>query len=297
MTQTWQGTFTALVTPFQPDHSVDEAALRRLVDTQVEGGVEGLVPCGTTGEAATMSTAEKLRVVEIVREQSAGRVRVLAGAGGNATDAVVDLARDLEKLEVDGVLVVVPYYNKPTPEGLYRHFATVADAVQVPIIMYNVPSRTGGNMAAGTALRLAAHGNVAGTKEASGNLSQVMEIIDGAPPDFAVLSGEDNLALPIVALGGHGVISVVSNETPDLMSQMVRAALEGDVAEAKRLHYRLLGLMNVNFIETNPIPVKAALAMMGLIAEQYRLPLVPLAEANRQIVQRELARLGLVEAV
>jgi 4-hydroxy-tetrahydrodipicolinate synthase len=297
MTQTWQGTFTALVTPFQRDASVDEAALRTLVDKQIEGGVEGLVPCGTTGEAATMSTAEKLRVVEIVREQSAGRGRVLAGAGGNATDAVVALARDLERLEVDGVLVVVPYYNKPTQEGLYRHFATVADAVQVPIIMYNVPGRTSANMAAGTALRLAAHGNVAGTKEASGDLSQVMEIIDGAPSDFAVLSGEDNLAFPIVALGGHGVISVVSNEVPDGMSRMVRAALAGNVAEAKRLHYRLLRLMNVNFIETNPIPVKAALAMMGLIAEQYRLPLVPLAEVNRQIVQRELATLDLVEAV
>ncbi len=296
MTQTWQGTFTAIVTPFRRDGSLDEAALRTLVDRQIEGGVDGLVPCGTTGESATMSTEEKIRVIEIVREQSNDRVRVLAGAGGNSTAAVVTLAKQIDQVSVDGILIVVPYYNKPTQEGLCQHFATVADAVEAPVVMYNVPGRTSANMTAETALRLAEHGNIAGTKEASGALTQVMEIIRGAPSGFSILSGEDNLAVPIIALGGHGVVSVASNEAPAMMSEMVRSALEGKMTEARELHYRLLGLMNVNFIETNPIPVKAALAMMGLIEEQYRLPLVPMAEANREKLHLELMKLDLVAA-
>ena len=294
MTRTWQGTFTAIVTPFSRDGSFDETALRTLVDRQIEGGVDGLVPCGTTGESATMSTEEKIRVIEIVREQSNDRVRVLAGAGGNSTAAVVALAKQIDQVSVDGILIVVPYYNKPTQEGLYQHFATVADAVEAPVVMYNVPGRTSANMTAETALRLAEHGNIVGTKEASGALTQVMEIIRGAPPEFSILSGEDNLAVPIIALGGHGVVSVASNEAPAMMSEMVRSALEGKMTEARELHYKLLGLMNVNFIETNPIPVKAALAMMGLIEEQYRLPLVPLAEANREKLHLELMKLNLV---
>ncbi len=296
MTQTWQGTFTAIVTPFRRDGSLDEDALRTLVDRQTEGGVDGLVPCGTTGESATMSTEEKIRVIEIVREQSNARVRVLAGAGGNSTAAVLALAKQIDQVSVDGILIVVPYYNKPTQEGLYQHFATVADAVEAPVVMYNVPGRTSANMTAETALRLAEHGNIAGTKEASGALTQVMEIIRGAPSGFSILSGEDNLAVPIIALGGHGVVSVASNEAPAMMSEMVRSALEGKMTEARELHYKLLGLMNVNFIETNPIPVKAALAMMGLIEEQYRLPLVPMAEANREKLLLELMKLDLVPA-
>jgi 4-hydroxy-tetrahydrodipicolinate synthase len=296
VTRTWQGTFTAIVTPFRRDGSLDEAALRTLVDRQIEGGVDGLVPCGTTGESATMSTEEKIRVIETVREQSNDRVRVLAGAGGNSTAAVVTLAKQIDQVSVDGILIVVPYYNKPTQEGLYQHFATVADAVEAPVVMYNVPGRTSANMTAETALRLAEHGNIAGTKEASGALTQVMEIISGAPPGFSILSGEDNLAVPIIALGGHGVVSVASNEAPAMMSEMVRSALEGKMTEARELHYKLLGLMNVNFIETNPIPVKAALAMMGLIEEQYRLPLVPMAEANREKLHLELMKLDLVAA-
>ena len=296
MTRTWQGTFTAIVTPFRRDGSLDETALRTLVDRQIEGGVDGLVPCGTTGESATMSTAERVRVIEVVREQSDSRVRVLAGAGGNSTAAVVELAKQIDQLSVDGVLIVVPYYNKPTQEGLYQHFATVADAVEAPVVMYNVPGRTSSNMTAETALRLAEHGNIAGTKEASGALTQVMEIIRGAPSGFSILSGEDNLAVPIIALGGHGVVSVASNEAPAMMSEMVRSALEGKMTEARELHYKLLGLMNVNFIETNPIPVKAALAMMGLIEEQYRLPLVPISEANREKLHLELMKLDLVAA-
>jgi 4-hydroxy-tetrahydrodipicolinate synthase len=296
VTRTWQGTFTAIVTPFRRDGSLDETALRALVDRQIEGGVDGLVPCGTTGESATMSTEEKIRVIEIVREQSNDRVRVLAGAGGNSTAAVVELAKQIDQVSVDGILIVVPYYNKPTQEGLYQHFAAVADAVQAPVVMYNVPGRTSANMTAETALRLAEHGNIAGTKEASGTLTQVMEIIRGAPSGFSILSGEDNLAVPIIALGGHGVVSVASNEAPAMMSEMVRSALEGKMTEARELHYKLLGLMNVNFIETNPIPVKAALAMMGLIEEQYRLPLVPIAEANREKLHLELMKLDLVAA-
>jgi 4-hydroxy-tetrahydrodipicolinate synthase len=296
MTQPWQGTFTAIVTPFQPDGSLDESSLRTLVDRQIEGGVDGLVPCGTTGESATMSTAEKLRVIEIVREQSDGRARVLAGAGGNSTSGVVALATEIDRIGVDGILIVVPYYNKPTQEGLYQHFATVADAIQAPVVMYNVPGRTSTNMTGATALRLADHGNIVATKEASGSLAQVMEIVQGAPPGFSILSGEDDLTLPIIALGGHGVVSVASNEAPAMMSDMVRLALDGKVADAKTLHYKLLGLMHVNFIETNPIPVKAALALMGLIQEEYRLPLTRISEANRAKLRLELAKLQLVEA-
>ena len=296
MIRSWRGTFTAIVTPFKRDGSLDEAALRTLVDRQIEGGVDGIVPCGTTGESVTMSTAERIRVIEIVQEQSNDRVRVLAGAGGNSTAAVVTLAKQIDRVSVDGILIVVPYYNKPTQEGLYQHFATVADAVEAPVVMYNVPGRTSANMTAETALRLAEHGNIVGTKEASGALTQVMEIIRGAPAGFSILSGDDNLAVPIIALGGHGVVSVVSNEAPAMMSEMVRSALEGKMTEARELHYQLLGLMNVNFIETNPIPVKAALAMMGLIEEQYRLPLVPMAEANREKLHLELMKLDLVAA-
>jgi 4-hydroxy-tetrahydrodipicolinate synthase len=295
MTRAWQGTFTAIVTPFQQGGTLDESALRTLVDRQIEGGVDGLVPCGTTGESATMSTEEKLRVVEIVREQIAGRALVLAGAGGNSTHAVVELARQIERVGVDGMLIVVPYYNKPTQEGLFQHFATVADALQTPVVMYNVPGRTSANMTAATALRLAEHGNVVATKEASGSLAQVMEIVKGAPPGFSILSGEDDLTLPIIALGGHGVVSVASNEAPAMMSDMVRLALDGKMADARELHYKLLGLMHVNFIETNPIPVKAALALMGLIQEAYRLPLTPMADAKREKLRVELAKLQLIE--
>ncbi len=297
MTLPWEGTFTAIVTPFQSDGSPDEAALRTLVDRQVEGGVSGLVPCGTTGEGATMSTDEKIRVIDIVREQSNGRVRVLAGAGGNSTSDVITLAKQIAGLNVDGLLIVVPYYNKPTQEGLFQHFSAVADAVQTPVVMYNVPGRTSANMTAETALRLAEHGNIAGTKEASGSLPQVMEIVSNAPSDFAVLSGEDDLTLPIITLGGRGVVSVVANQIPGMMSDMVRAALDGRVDDARKLHYKVLGLMKINFIETNPIPVKAALAMMGLIEEHYRLPLVPMSDANRTRLHLELVKLGLVEGV
>ncbi len=295
MSKPWQGTFTALVTPFTADGAIDEDALAKLVDLQIEGGVEGIVACGTTGESATLSNEEQLRVIQLVRERVDARVMVMAGAGGNSTEKVVAQARAAGSLGVDGILSVVPYYNKPTQEGLYRHFSELADALDVPVILYNVPSRTGANLLPVTVRRLAKHENVRGIKEASGNLSQVMELLGERPKGFRVLSGEDYLAFSILGLGGDGVVSVVSNEVPMLMSRMVREALAGRLADAREIHFRLLGLMNANFLESNPIPVKAALAMMGLIGEHYRLPLVPIDEENRSRLREELALLDLVE--
>ena len=294
MLEAWKGTYTAIVTPFVPDGGIDEESLRKLVDFQVDGGVEGIVPCGTTGESATMSLEEQKKVVRTVLEQVEGRVLVLAGAGGNSTSQVTAIAREMESLGVDGILSVVPYYNKPTQEGMFQHFTRVADAVSIPIVLYNVPSRTGSNMLPETALRLAEHENVTGIKEASGNLPQVMEIIKGAPEQFRVLSGEDNLTFPLLGLGGDGVISVVANEVPMMMSRMVRDSLAGNWDEARKIHYKLLGLMNVNFVETNPIPAKAALAMMGIIEECYRMPLVPLQDESRGKLRRELVKLELI---
>jgi 4-hydroxy-tetrahydrodipicolinate synthase len=294
MLEAWKGTYTAIVTPFKSDGSIDEDGLRKLVDFQVDGGVEGLVPCGTTGESATMSLEEQKKVVRTVLEQVEGRVLVLAGAGGNSTSQVTTHAREMESLGADGILSVVPYYNKPTQEGMYQHFSRVADEVSIPIILYNVPSRTGSNMLPETALRLAEHDNISGIKEASGNLLQVMEIIKGAPERFRVLSGEDNLTFSLLGLGGDGVISVVANEVPMMMSRMVRDGLAGNWDGARRLHYRLLGLMNVNFVETNPIPAKAALVMMGLIEENYRLPLVPMKDESRAKLRQELLTLELI---
>jgi 4-hydroxy-tetrahydrodipicolinate synthase len=296
MREQWQGTFTALATPFKSDGSIDEPALRNLVDFQVDGGIDGLVPCGTTGEAATMSLEEQREVVGIVVETVDGRVPVIAGAGGNATDKVIVVAKEMESLGVDAVLSVVPYYNKPTQEGMLRHFTCVADSVSIPVILYNVPSRTGSNMLPETAIRLAEHENIHGIKEASGSLGQVMDIIRRRPDGFRVLSGEDDLTFSIVALGGDGVISVVANEVPMMMSGLVRDALDGKWSEARELHYKILDVMRANFIETNPIPVKAALAMMGLIEENYRLPLVPMGEDNRRKLRSHLTKLDLVES-
>ena len=295
MSEPWRGTFTALVTPFAADGAVDEQALAKLVDLQVEGGVEGIVACGTTGESATLSNEEQLRVIQLVKERVEGQVMVVAGAGGNSTDRAVAQARAAGSLGVDGILSVVPYYNKPTQEGLYRHFSELADAVDVPVILYNVPSRTGSNLLPVTVKRLAEHENVRGIKEASGNLSQVMEILGERRAGFSVLSGEDYLAFSILGLGGDGVVSVVSNEVPMLMSRMVRETLAGRLAEAREIHFRLLGLMSANFLEANPIPVKAALAMMGLIGEHYRLPLVPIGKEHRSRLREQLVCLNLVE--
>jgi 4-hydroxy-tetrahydrodipicolinate synthase len=291
----FQGTGTAMITPFKSDGSVDEKALRRFVDFQIDGHVDMLLPCGTTGEGATLDENETDRVVQIVIEQSRQRVPVIVGAGSNSTAKAIQMTKRAKRLGADGVLSVGPYYNKPTQQGYYEHFKAIAEADDIPVIVYNVPGRTGGNIEAKTMLRLAEIPNIVAVKEASGNLGQIMDIIREAPPEFRVLSGDDALALAIVVLGGDGVVSVVSNETPAMMSAIIDAALQGNVEKARELHYKLLPLMNVNFIESNPIPAKAALAMMGLIEENYRLPLVRITSANREKVAQVVEELGLLQ--
>ena len=295
MSKQWRGTFTALVTPFSGDGSIDAEALERLVEIQLDGGVEGLVPCGTTGEAATLTNDEHMRVIEQVIELAGGRATVLAGVGGNDTRNVILLAKQAQEVDADGVLAVAPYYNKPTQAGMRAHFEQIAESVDIPLILYNVPGRTSSNILPDTVLRLAEHPNIHGIKEASGNLGQVMAILGGRPAGFSVLSGEDHLTFALICLGGDGVISVVSNEVPGPMSDMVRAALSGDLEAARSEHFRLLRLMNANFIESNPIPAKAAMAMMGLLEENYRLPLVPMDPTNREKLRQVLVALDLIE--
>jgi 4-hydroxy-tetrahydrodipicolinate synthase len=278
----FEGCGTALVTPFTRDGAVDERALRGLLRFQIENGIDFLVPGGTTGESATLSRAEHERVVEIAIEEAGGSgTPVLAGAGGNNTAAVMELARALERLGADGILSVAPYYNKPTQEGLFQHFAAIAGAVKIPVILYNVPGRTSSNIEPATVARLAAIANIVGIKEASGNLAQVGDVIAAVPPGFTVLSGDDALTLAIIAVGGRGVISVASNEIPGPMTRLVRAANDGNFAAARELHYRYLPLMEANFVESSPAPVKTALARMGLCEEVFRLPLVPLRDSSR----------------
>jgi 4-hydroxy-tetrahydrodipicolinate synthase len=290
----FQGCGTALITPFRPDLSLDEEALRRLVRRQIEGGIHFLVPCGTTGENPTLSREEHLRVVEITLEEAQGRAPVLAGCGGNDTRRVVELARDLEALGADGLLVVTPYYNKPTPEGLYQHFREVARATRLPIVVYNVPGRTGLNVEPATLARLAEIETVVGVKEASGNISQIAAIFQAVPPSFAVLSGDDAITLPLIALGGVGIISVVSNEVPFAMARLTSLCLEGDFPAAREMQRRLHPLMEVNFIESNPGPVKAAMALMGLIDPVFRLPAVHPKPESLKKIEKVLLGLGLI---
>lgn len=291
----WTGAGTALVTPFTRSGAVDEAALRRLVRRQIDGGIHFLCPCGTTGEAPTLSAAERLRVVAIVIEEAAGRVPVLAGAGGYNTQDVVALAREMERIGANGLLSVTPYYNKPTPEGLYQHYLAIADSTALPVIVYNVPGRTGTNIDVPTLQRLAPIPNIVGVKEASGNMAQMCDLCRGVPSDFIVLSGDDGLALPLMAVGGRGVISVASNQAPSAMVQMVEAAERNDFAAARAIHARLMPLMQVNFIEPNPVPVKAALAAMGLVEEVYRLPLVPPRPESKEKIVKVLKELALLK--
>jgi len=291
----FRGTGTALVTPFTSSGAVDERALRKLVDLQIAGRVEALLPTGTTGESVTLSEDEQIRVVEIVLDQARGRVKVFAGAGSNATSKAMVLSKRMVAAGVDGILSVAPYYNKPTQEGFYRHYAAIASAVDAPIIMYNVPGRTASNMDAGTTVRIAREiPSIAGIKEASGNFGQIMDILRHRPEGFGVWSGDDAITLPMIALGADGIVSVVANEVPKMFSDMVRLSLRGKFPEAVVLHNKLLDLMNLNFIESNPIPVKAALAMMGLIKEYYRLPLVPLSKKHRPKLRAVLHALKLV---
>jgi len=292
----FRGTGTALVTPFKSNGTVDEVALRDLVDFQIAGGVEALLPTGTTGESVTLGEDEQQFVVKTVLEQARGRVKVVAGAGGNATTKVIGIAKKMMDLGVDGILSVAPYYNKPTQEGFYQHYSAIAEAVEAPIILYNVPGRTASNMTAETTLRIAGEiPNVVGIKEASGNFSQIMEILRKRPAGFGVWSGDDAVALPLIALGGDGVVSVVSNEVPKIFSSMIRLCLKGRFDKAVPLHNKLLPLMEFNFVESNPIPVKAALAMMGMIEDRYRLPLVQLSEQHRPKLKKILEDLGVLD--
>ena len=291
------GAITALVTPFSLDAQVDISALRRLVNRQLEGGIDALVPCGSTGEAATLSDAEYRLVVETVAREVAGRVPVIAGAGSNDTAKAIRLTHIAEQAGADGLLHVTPYYNKPTPSGLIAHFTAIAAATDLPIIAYNVPGRTGSNLNADMLMRLIRSvPQIIGVKEASGDIGQIMTIIANAPKEFVVLAGDDAFALATIAVGGKGLISVARKEIPKEMSALVRAAMTMDWTKAKTLHYEWLDLMNANFLETNPIPVKAALSMMGLVRDVFRLPLTPMEEVNRLALRSVLARHNLLAA-
>jgi len=292
-----KGCGTALVTPFRADGSLDEQALRRLVRFQVQEGIHFLVPCGTTGESPTLAHQEHLRVVEIALEEarSASRkVPVFAGAGGNNTAKIASLIKELEAMGVDGILSVSPYYNKPTQEGIYQHYRALSDSTRLPIIVYNVPGRTGSNVEPATLARLAGLEHIVAVKEASGNITQMAEVLEQAPPGFAVLSGDDAITLPLMALGGAGIISVASNEIPGMMARLATLCLDNDYAAARELHRRIFPLMQINFIESNPMPVKAVLAMMGMIEENYRLPMYPMKPESRAKLQKVLAGLGLL---
>ena len=291
------GCGTALVTPFRRDLSLDEETLRRLVRRQIAAGINFLVPCGTTGESPTLSHEEHLRVVAITLEEAKGKVPVLAGAGGYDTRTVIEMAREAERMGVDGILSVTPYYNKPTQEGLYHHFKAIAASISLPIILYNVPPRTNVNIDPATVRRLSEIENIIGVKEASGNISQITQVIQQVPEEFLVLSGDDALTLPLAAMGGKGIISVASNEIPAEMTRLAQLCLAGNFAEARTMQRKWLPLLEVNFIETNPTPVKAAMAEMGLLEPVFRLPLVPPRTENLAKIRAVLESLALLERV
>ena len=288
------GCGTALVTPFRKDQSLDEQTLRTLVRRQIQAGISFLVPCGTTGESPTLTRAEHLRVVEITLEEAKGKIPVLAGAGGYNTAEVIEIAKELRHMGADGILSVTPYYNKPTQEGLVQHFQAIAKAVPLPIIVYNIQGRTGVNVEPATLKRLAEIDNIVGVKEASGNISQMATVLHLLPDPFIVLSGDDAITIPLIALGGRGVISVVANEIPAEFAKLTQLALAGDLAGARALQRKWFALMDVNFCETNPGPVKAAMAMMGLLEPAFRLPMVPPSEANRAKIETVLKSAGLL---
>ncbi len=295
MKANFQGSLVALVTPFR-DGKVDEPKIRELVEFHIANGTDGLIPCGTTGESPTLSHDEHKRVVEIVIEAARGRLPVIAGTGSNSTAEAIDLTAHAKKAGAAGALVVNPYYNKPTQEGLYRHFKAIAEAVDIPILVYNIQGRTAVNVETDTMARLAKIPNIVGAKEASGSLDQMTQVILACGSDFTVLSGDDNLTLPLMVVGGRGVISVVANIVPRETADMVHAALEGDWKRARELFHRLFPLCRAMFIETNPIPVKEAMAMMGMIAPEFRLPLCRMADANRERLRTVLQQFGLLKA-
>ncbi len=295
MSAPFQGSFVALVTPFR-NGRLDEAKVRELVELHASHGTDGIVPCGTTGESPTLSHDEHKRVVEVVIEAARGRLKVVAGTGSNSTAEAIDLTRHAERVGAAGALIVNPYYNKPTQDGLYRHFRAVAEAVAIPILVYNIQSRTAVNVETATLERLVRDArNVAGVKEASGSLDQMSQVIAACGPDFSVLSGDDNLTLPLLAIGGHGVISVIANILPRETADMVHAALEGDWKRARDLHYRLFPLARAAFLETNPIPIKEAMAMAGMIEPEFRLPMCRMSDANRERLRAILTQYALVK--
>ena len=289
------GSAVALVTPFRQDRSIDTDALRRLVQFHIEAGTDMIIPCGTTGESPTLSGEEQFEIIRTVKEEAGGRIKIAAGAGTNATLHAVELAKNAEKAGASAILSVAPYYNKPSQEGIYQHYKHIAEAVSVPIIIYNVPGRTGCNVAASTILRLA-HDfeNIAAVKEASDNFTQIAELLAERPDNFSVLTGEDSLILPFMAMGGDGVISVATNEVPSKVKGLVEAVRRGDLAEAQAINSTYRNLFRLNFIESNPVPVKYILARMGMIEENYRLPLVPLSSESKAIIDKEIKSLGLI---
>jgi len=295
MRRSFQGSIVALVTPFR-DGRVDEPTLRELVETHVRNGTDGMVPCGTTGESPTLSHDEHKRVVEIVIQAARGRIPVIAGTGSNSTAEAIDLTVHAKKAGADGALLVSPYYNRPTQQGLYEHFKAVAEAVDLPILVYNIQSRTAVNVETETLARLAAEcRNIVGVKEASGSLDQMTQVIVACGPEFTVLSGDDTLTLPLMAVGGRGVISVIANIVPKETAELTHAALDADWKRARELHLKLFPLTKAMFIETNPIPVKEAMAMMGMIAPEFRLPLCRMSEPNRERLKKILTQFGLLK--
>ncbi|MFP4429630.1 MAG: 4-hydroxy-tetrahydrodipicolinate synthase [Spirochaetota bacterium] len=289
----FQGAFTALVTPFRKDGAIDEESLRRLVNFQIDEGIAGIVPMGTTGESPTVSHDENIDVIRIVVEETRGRVPVIAGTGSNSTSEAVDMTRRAKEIGADATLQVAPYYNKPNQEGLYQHFTKVADEGGLPVIVYNIPGRTGRNIDTSTIIRLAEHPGIQAVKEAAGSLPQFMDTIAGVPDDFDVLSGDDNFALPVTLMGARGVISVASNLLPGRMQRLIEAGIEGRTEEAVTEHYRLLPFFRALFIDTNPIPIKYAMARAGHLTESYRLPLTPLSPELRKQVDAVLSDLGI----
>jgi 4-hydroxy-tetrahydrodipicolinate synthase len=285
-----------MVTPFRNDGSLDEITLRKLIRRQIEQGIDFLVPCGTTGESPTLTREEHVKVVAITVEEAAKKVPVLAGAGGNNTREVVEMARACQKAGADGILSVTPYYNKATQEGLFQHYKAISEAIEIPIILYSVQGRTGVNIEPATVVRLAAIERIIGIKEASGNITQIAEIIDKVPEKFIVLSGDDAMTLPVIALGGRGVISVVSNQIPGAMSELARLANRNDFTGARRLQHQWLPLMQINFVEANPLPVKWAMSAMGLLDPVYRLPLLEPLAASKQKIEQVLESVGLMAA-
>jgi 4-hydroxy-tetrahydrodipicolinate synthase len=295
MSQTFQGSFVAMVTPFR-NGKVDEAKLGELVEFHVTHGTDGLIPCGTTGESPTLNHDEHHRVVEIVIEAARGRIRVIAGTGSNSTAEAIDMTKHAERAGAAGALVVNPYYNKPTQEGLYRHFRAVAESVAIPVLLYNIQSRTAINVETDTLARLARDvKNIVGVKEASGSLDQMSQVIAACGPDFSVLSGDDNITLPLLAIGGSGVVSVIANIVPRETAELVHAALDGDWKRARELHYRLFPLARAAFLETNPIPIKEAMAMAGMLEPEFRLPMCRMSDANREKLRAILKSYGLIK--